>query len=325
MCVVKLCFNPFCKMLSVVLVAMLLLSTISFKVFAQYPKVSIIIPVYNTPEILLINCLESAKNQTLKDIEIICIDDGSTDGSGKILDEYAKADPRFVVVHQENSGCAVARNRGMALAKGEYIQFLDSDDEIFRTMSEKCYSKAKEFDADIVRCGSNFCRLKDNVIRGQDQNLDCAYSLVIWNGIWKTKFLKDNNLRFDESAFSRTDTSFSIICNLCAKKVATISGNLYHYRRYFKKNSISEIVGKNIEKRQKDQASVYKYIMENVDFSAKNKKAVVSFLMVFLRYFKLFGTPQMFCAVKPLLKDDVIDLLPVAERLLIRKLIQSSG
>ncbi len=321
----KLILNYSQRAISIMLTVILFLSTVSFEVFATDPKVSIIIPVYNTPSNLLRGCLESAKNQTLKDIEIICIDDGSTDASGKILDEYSKADPRFVIVHQENSGCAVARNRGMDIAKGEYIQFLDSDDKIFQTMSEKCYSKAKEFDADIVRCGSNFCRLKDNVIWGEDQNVDCAYSLVIWNGIWKTKFLKDNNLRFDESAFSRTDTSFSIICNLCAKKVATISENLYNYQRYSKKNSICEIVGKNKEKQQKDQASVYKYIMKHIDFSGKNKKAVVNFLMVFLRYFKLFGTPEMLCAVKPLLKDDVVDLLPAKERLLIRKLIQSAG
>ena len=307
------------------LTVILFLQAISFEVFAADPKISIIIPVYNTPKSLLINCLESARNQTLKDIEIICVDDGSTDGSGKILDEYAKTDPRFVIVHQKNGGCAVARNKGMALAKGEYIQFLDSDDKILQTMSEKCYAKAKEFDADIVRCGSNFCRLKDNVIWGEDYNVNAAYSLVIWNGIWKTKFLKDNNLKFDESAFSRTDTSFSIICDLCAQKVATISENLYIYQRYSKKNSICEIVGKNIEKQQRDQASVYKYIMEHIDFSAKNKKVVVNFLMLFMKYFKLFGTPPMLLAVKPLLKDDVIDLLPAKERLFIRKLVKSAG
>ena len=321
----KLILNFFQKAISIMLTVILFLQAISFEVFAADPKVSIIIPVYNTPKSLLINCLESAKNQTLKDIEIICVDDGSTDGSGKILDEYAKIDPRFVIVHQENGGCAVARNKGMTLAKGEYIQFLDSDDKMLQTMSEKCYCKAKEFDADIVRCGSNFCRVKDNVIWGEDYNVDSAHSLVIWNGIWKAKFLKDNNLKFDESAFSRTDTSFSIICNLYAQKVATISENLYIYQRYSKKNSICEIVGKNIEKQQKDQASVYKYIMGHIDFSAKNKKAVVNFLMLFMKYFKLFGTPGMLCAVKPLLKDDVIDLLPAKERLLIRKLIKSAG
>ena len=79
------------------------------------------------------------------------------------------------------------------------------------------------------------------------------------------------------------------------------------------------------EKQQKDQASVYKYIMEHIDFSAKNKKAVVNFLMLFMKYFKLFGTPGMLFAVKPLLKDDVIDLLPAKERLQLRKLIKSAG
>ncbi len=90
----KLILNRLKKVISVILVILttMLLSTISFEVSAADPKVSIIIPVYNTPQNLLRDCLESAKNQTLKEIEIICVDDGSTDGSGKILDEYAKSD-----------------------------------------------------------------------------------------------------------------------------------------------------------------------------------------------------------------------------------------
>ena len=96
----KLILNYFQKAVSIVLTAILLLSAISFEVFASDPKISIIIPVYNTPGNLLRDCLESAKSQTLKDIEIICVDDGSTNESGKILDEYAKSDPRFKVMYK---------------------------------------------------------------------------------------------------------------------------------------------------------------------------------------------------------------------------------
>ena len=90
-------------------------------------KVSIIVPTYNV-ENYLVECLESIVNQTLKDIEIICIDDGSTDNSGKILDEYAQKDSRIKVIHKENAGYGKAMNLGLDNATGEYIGFVDSDD-----------------------------------------------------------------------------------------------------------------------------------------------------------------------------------------------------
>ena len=91
------------------------------------PKVSVIIPVYNTEKYLR-QCLDSIVNQTLIDIEIICIDDGSTDMSLKILEEYSRADSRFTILHQTNQYAGVARNRGLDEAKGKYIFFMDSDD-----------------------------------------------------------------------------------------------------------------------------------------------------------------------------------------------------
>ena len=116
-------------------------------------KVSVVIPVYNV-ENFLRACLNSVRNQTLKDFEVICIDDGSPDKSGEILEEYAKRDTRFRIYHQENSGVSATRNRGVELAKGEYIKFVDSDDTIAPTTLEKCYKLAKDEDADIVRHNS---------------------------------------------------------------------------------------------------------------------------------------------------------------------------
>ena len=113
------------------------------------PKVSVIIPVYNT-EAYLKRCLDSVINQTLKDIEVIAIDDGSLDNSGKILDKYAQKDSRIRVVHQENSGVGGAYNAGLVLAQGEYVAFLDSDDWIDPTLYADYYIKAKETDADVV-------------------------------------------------------------------------------------------------------------------------------------------------------------------------------
>lgn len=93
------------------------------------PKVSIIVPVYNV-ENYLRKCLDSLINQTLKNIEIICINDGSTDNSLSILEEYASKDERIIVINQENAGVSSARNRGLEIATGEYIAFVDADDSV---------------------------------------------------------------------------------------------------------------------------------------------------------------------------------------------------
>ena len=101
-------------------------------------KISIIIPVYNV-EKYLHECLDSIINQTFTDIEIICVDDGSTDKSSEILEEYEQKDKRFTVISQPNKGVSAARNRGMQQAKGKYIMFVDSDDWLAHNACEQAY------------------------------------------------------------------------------------------------------------------------------------------------------------------------------------------
>ena len=113
-----------------------------------HPKVSVIIPVYNT-EPYLRECLDSVINQTLRDIEIICVDDGSTDGSLAILREYQEKDSRVSVYMQPNLNAGAARNHGLRYAKGEYLSFLDSDDFFERNMLETAYEYAKRQNAEI--------------------------------------------------------------------------------------------------------------------------------------------------------------------------------
>lgn len=113
--------------------------------------VSIIVPVYNTGEYLY-KCLESIVNQNLQEIELILIDDGSTDNSGKICDFYSKKDKRVRVIHKKNEGVSIARNVGIQAAKGEYIGFIDSDDWIEKNMYQEMYYHAKNVGADIVMC-----------------------------------------------------------------------------------------------------------------------------------------------------------------------------
>lgn len=118
----------------------------------ENPKVSIIIPAYNIAPYLE-RCLESVRNQTYKEIQIIIIDDGSTDQTGKIADSFAEKDKRFYVIHKENRGVSAARKTGLERADGEYIGFVDGDDYIEPEMYEKLIDLAVEYDADITHCG----------------------------------------------------------------------------------------------------------------------------------------------------------------------------
>lgn len=118
------------------------------------PLISVIIPVYNV-EKYLHRCLDSVIAQTYRNLEIICIDDGSVDESGKICDQYAVRDARIKVIHQENQGVSAARNRGLDAAEGEYIAFVDSDDYILEDMVERLYTELTRFNAMYVACGFN--------------------------------------------------------------------------------------------------------------------------------------------------------------------------
>jgi glycosyltransferase involved in cell wall biosynthesis len=117
-------------------------------------KVSVVIPVYNVEDFLE-ECLDSVVNQTLRDIEIICVNDGSPDDSLRILEEYARRDNRITVINQDNAGHAVASNRGIDLAKGEYLYLMDSDDMLKTTALEELYIYAKDKSADFVLFQSN--------------------------------------------------------------------------------------------------------------------------------------------------------------------------
>ena len=117
------------------------------------PKISIIIPVYNADKYLEA-CLESIINQTMKDIEILCIDDGSTDNSPIILKKFANLDSRIKVLKQNNLGAAVARNKGIKIASGEYLLFLDADDYFDLRLCDIAYSTIKSVDADVALFGA---------------------------------------------------------------------------------------------------------------------------------------------------------------------------
>ena len=163
------------------------------------------------------------KNQSLEDIEIICIDDGTPDKSGQIADEYAQQDSRFTVIHQDNHGLPAARNRGIEKASGEYIMFVDSDDSINSQACEICYNKSKEHNADIL-----IYNTKEQII---DHPVFDNIKAVVWSGIYKTSFLRENKILFNErvKAYGE-DQSFNMICNSVANKIVCIPDKLYNYR-----------------------------------------------------------------------------------------------
>lgn len=172
------------------------------------PKVSVIVPVYNV-EKYLARCLDSLVAQTLEDIEIICVNDGSTDNSADILAKYAEKDERITVITQSNAGLSNARNAGIDIATGDYIGFLDSDDFIEKDFYEKLYDSAMQNNADVA-CASiireNEKKRKelikyDNVI--VKSGISEKFALVkapehcyVWNKIYKTNVLKEKEIRF---------------------------------------------------------------------------------------------------------------------------------
>ena len=174
-------------------------------------KVSILIPVYNYEQYLR-DCLDSVINQSLKNIQIICVDDGSTDNSGKILDEYAQKDKRIIVKHIKHVSIAETRNECLKYATGEYIGFVDADDFICKGGLSYVVEKANEYDADVAKFYMRSIRY-DSVQRpietvdtthvevietiGKDVLMRCDIAdSVVWDGIYRRTMLIENAIRF---------------------------------------------------------------------------------------------------------------------------------
>lgn len=192
-------------------------------------KVSVIIPVYNV-ENYLRKCLNSLVNQTLKDIEIIVVNDGTLDNSQEIIDEYVKKYPKKVVsVIQENGGQGTARNTGLLHAKGEYIGYVDSDDYVEENMYEELYKKAKEEDSDIVICGNNV--VKENYEFLSKEEVDKEFLLgkmAVWNKIYKKNIIVDNKIQFRSKVWYE-DLDFTMKVYFSSKKISYVDKPLYNY------------------------------------------------------------------------------------------------
>ncbi len=205
-------------------------------------KVSVVVPVYNTARYLE-RCLNTLLNQTLEDIEIICVNDGSTDNSLEILEKFSKIvpHPRLQIITTKNQGLSCARNTGMENAQGEYIGFVDSDDWVDFDFFEKLYNSAKKYDCDIaaadfIRQHPNKQKIRLNITEEkvfetpEDKYLACKTYRegCVWNKIYKTEFLKSINLKFIPGMYYE-DRDFTARALYYSDKLVTVPKTYYYY------------------------------------------------------------------------------------------------
>ena len=208
--------------------------------------ISVIVPVYNV-KLYLRKCIESIINQKYQSLEIILVDDGSTDGSEKICDEYAVKDKRIIVLHQENKGVSCARNAGLKVAQGDWIAFVDGDDWIDSGMYEEMIALAYQYEADIVlsrfkfadqvnQLEGNKCVGKFSVFYGTklieqyiQRNNKYTISPSVWDRLYRKELLQD--ILFQEGRIICEDAYFTV-CTFCkCTKAVYFDYPFYNYRR----------------------------------------------------------------------------------------------
>jgi glycosyltransferase involved in cell wall biosynthesis len=294
------------------------------------PKVTIIIPVYNVEKYLR-ECLDSVVNQTLRDIEIICVNDGSPDSSPQILEEYAARDSRITVIHKENGGLSSARNAAFPYIKSEYTLFVDSDDWIELDLCEKTVTVADQEQADMTLFLyhiipeqfrwyplENF--LKQNSFKMINKKTLLTH-MAAWSKLWKSDFLLKHDIRFPEGLFYE-----DIVVNWKAlahvPRLVALQKRFYWYRLH-----PNSIMRNNKSFRSKDIFSCYKIIREYLEqknmFSDELK---TYFFIESLQHFKLFYLNHTSTSNKPLflelikqsLKDDYREFLTSSNDLSLR-------
>lgn len=189
-------------------------------------------PVYNVEKYLK-QAIESALNQTLYDIELICIDDCSTDNSREIIENYAKSDTRIKFINSDkNSGPGFARNIGIKYSQGDYIMFLDPDDWLEKDACEKAYNEILNQNNDIVAFNHyDYIEKTKKIIKvitkkADDNYFDCG---IAWNRIYKTSFIKENNIKFGEEKHGE-DMQFFFKAILLTENISHLDEHLYYYR-----------------------------------------------------------------------------------------------
>lgn len=243
------------------------------------PKLSIIIPVYNV-EKYVSNCLESILNQPFKDLEVICVNDGSSDKSLSVLQEYKNRDERIIIIDKKNEGSGVARNSALAIARGEYIFFVDGDDWIEENSLDKMISEADKLQTDILIFGglsyyeekgrkggysANKLPKKylNKIFSSEDIKKDVfKFPSTAWTKLYRREFLMKNNIKFQEIKVGQDQLPF-FHSMITAEKIALLPQNLYCYRKN-RKGAVTAV------KKKKNFSPIYVFyaveeVLQNTD------------------------------------------------------------
>lgn len=208
------------------------------------PLVSVVVPVYNV-ETYIRRCVDSLLSQTLQELEIILVDDGSPDACGDILDGYAKQYANIVVVHQKNGGLSDARNAGLRIAKGRYIGFVDPDDYVEPDMFRKLYDSANTNDSDLVFCGYNEVfsptytekRMFESIAKSKSvadvltAHVQGDIGAYAWNKLFKQSLIEDHAIEFPRGVVIGEDQVFFCQYLQHARSFSVVQDCLYHYIR----------------------------------------------------------------------------------------------
>lgn len=291
-------------------------------------KISIIVPVYKA-ERYLEECIESIINQTYKNIEVILIDDGSPDNSGKICDEFSKKDNRIIVIHSENKGVSIARNTGLKKATGEYITFIDSDDYVSNNYIEFLYNLLAENDAEISIIGNDE-RYNNTVIKINEKFKKALtaeetigkileekyFTSVCWGKLYKKEVIMKNQIQFDSNL--KIGEDFKIMMQIlenCNKVVIDTTQNLYHYRLnedsvtqqegreedWIKEIELSKEIMKWIKNKypRMEIKAIQRYIRVNITFFTKiikdNRSNIKDEISKFNENIKGYKLKYLFC------------------------------
>lgn len=304
------------------------------------PIISIIVPVYNVDRFLR-QCLESLVNQTLKEIEIICINDGSKDNSIRILEEYKQRDHRIVIIDKQNEGVSAARNRGIEEARGKYLMFVDSDDWIELTTCHNSLMQIEKENADVVmwsyvrefqnqsipkkiwdeeRLVFEKQEVQDRLHRRmvgilgdelrEPENADAL--CTIWGKLYKTDIIKKNHIKFDDirEIGSYEDGLFNLNVFGFVDKVVYINDFLYHYRK-FNYNSLTSRYNPKLNEQwlvlfSKMRSYIEKNKLSNDYFKALNNRIALSVLGLGLNILSSdFSNIEKISMLKEILKSEL--------------------
>ena len=268
------------------------------------PKVSVIVPIYKV-EKYLVQCLDSIVNQTLKDIEIILVDEGDMDACRYIIDHYEQTDPRVIAIHEKNGGYGASVNKGFDIAKGEYISIIESDDFIDYRMFEEMYNYAKKLDADVVKTPyyeywdktenkSEVIKLypkyeiymskfpANRLVSISDYPEILATHPSIWSCLYRRKYLLKNNIRcVEEKGAGYVDNPFRIETIMSTKKFAYLNKPFYYYRLSNPDASVKHFNFKNMISR-------WNQIHELFDTKFKSYKSVCFKYLLMEEYHCIF-------------------------------------